>query len=331
MSFKNNIVVFGCKSTTKFLCEFLISIGKLKCIITIDEGLAKKNDVADYYSLSDFALKNDIQIYFAKSYSLNDNHDLSFCNKLGIDLAFVIGWQRLIPKPILSSIKIGAFGMHGSSLNLPLGRGRSPMNWALIEGRKVFYTNLFRYDEGVDSGNILDYYKFSITSKDNAETMHFKNILAMKYLVAKNLESLLENNFILKPQLNITPTYYPKRNPIDSIINWNDDVYNIERFIRAVSYPFNGAFTFINSSKLIIKSAQVFDIQDFGYDEFRAGTVVEIFFPNKLLVKGFGGLLLINEFKSECKVYKLDIFGNNNFLLKNFKLNAERGFDNKDD
>ena len=47
--------------------------------------------------------------------------------------------KRLIPIDILEQFSVGAFGMHGSSMDLPLGRGRSPLNWSLIEGRKFFY------------------------------------------------------------------------------------------------------------------------------------------------------------------------------------------------
>ncbi|MDA9555044.1 formyltransferase family protein [Pelobium sp.] len=327
MKIERKIAVFGCKSTTKFLCEFLATKLKIACIITIDESIALLNNVADYYNLEEFSRENSIQLYYAKNYDLKSADDVHFFKSLEIDLAFVIGWQRLIPEYILSNISIGAFGMHGSSLNLPLGRGRSPMNWALIEGRRVFYTNLFKYDEGIDSGAILDSYKFSINENDNAETMHFKNMLAMQYLIKNNIENLLVNNFSLKIQNEIIPTYYPKRTPDDSLINWDDDIYNIERFIRAVSPPFGGAFTFINNHKVIIYRAQIFDFQDFGYEDFLPGTIVEIFPNNKILVKGFGGLLLVNEYHSEEKLIKNNRFWDYNCKRRKFQINSIRGFD----
>ena len=149
---------------------------------------------------------------------------------------------------------IGSFGMHGSSMDLPLGRGRSPMNWSLIEGRDIFFTNLFRYDSGVDSGDILDTFRFDILDKDTSETLHFKNTLAMKFLIEKNLDSLLGKDFHLKKQKNISPTYYPKRTPDDSLIDWNSNINDLDRFIRAVTKPFNGAFTFCCKKSLYILS-----------------------------------------------------------------------------
>ena len=64
-----------------------------------------------------------------------------------------MGWQRLIPDNILSSTKIGIFGMHGSSEGLPKGRGRSPLNWSLILNYKYFSTSLIKYDNSINSKN----------------------------------------------------------------------------------------------------------------------------------------------------------------------------------
>ena len=183
--------IFGCKNTTKFLIESLSKRIDIDYLITIDEEKGKKFDVADYCDLTETANKYDINVYKSKTYSLKRKEDIDYIKSLNIDVAFVVGWQRIVPGEILDSMSIGSFGMHGSSMDLPLGRGRSPMNWSIIEGRKYFYTNLFRYDSGVDSGDVLDTFKFDITHRDTAETMHFKNTLAMKYLIERNLDRLL--------------------------------------------------------------------------------------------------------------------------------------------
>ena len=205
--------IFGCKHTTKFLIESLSDKMIIDYLITIDEEKGKKFDVADYCDLTETANKYGINVYKSKTYSLKRKEDIEYINSLNIDIAFVAGWQRIVPGKILDGMSIGSFGMHGSSMDLPLGRGRSPMNWSIIEGRNYFYTNLFKYDSGVDSGDVLDTFKFDITHRDTAETMHFKNTLAMKYLIERNLDKLSSGDFTLKKQKDITPTYYPKRTP----------------------------------------------------------------------------------------------------------------------
>ncbi len=324
----NKIAFFGCKATTRFLLENLDLPFPIQYLITIDPAKGEKFQVADYCDLKAFAESKEIEVYQSRYYSLKHEEDLKQIKELQIDLAFVMGWQRLIPGEILASLTVGAFGMHGSSMNLPLGRGRSPMNWSIIEGRKAFYTNLFKYDPGVDSGDVMDTFKFEIGGRDTAETLHYKNTLAMKYLIERNIERLVKNDFQVFPQDDtVTPTYYPKRTPADSLLNWNQEVYALERFIRAVTKPFNGAFTFVGPDKLIIYSAQVFDVHDFGYQQAKPGTIVAVFDNGKFLVRCYGGLLLVSDFETEAKLTKGVTFHDNGLERKEFPRNPLGFFD----
>jgi len=324
----DNIALFGCKSTTRFLFDNLRLPFPIRHLITIDPDLGKRHEVADYMDLKASFESRNVRVYQARSYSLKHADDQAYIRQLDIDIAFVIGWQRLIPAEILHSFRIGAFGMHGSSMNLPLGRGRSPMNWSIIEGRHVFYTNLFRYDAGVDSGDVVDTFKFGIGPRDTGETLHFKNTLAMKYLIERNIERLSHNQFSVFPQDRaVQPTYYPKREPADSLIDWSQDVHALERFVRAVTRPFNGAFSFIGEEKVTLWDAQVFDLQDFGYEALRAGTVAAVFENGKFLVKCYGGLLLVHQYEAGCPIEAGQCFHNNGWAHRNFPRNAAGNFD----
>ena len=57
--------------------------------------------------------------------TLKSDRELAFFANENIDLVILGGWQRLVPPQILAQINI-AIGQHGSSENLPRGRGRSP-------------------------------------------------------------------------------------------------------------------------------------------------------------------------------------------------------------
>lgn len=322
------IAIFGCKATTWFLLENLRIPYPIRHLITISPAMGEKHEVADYMDLKALCEARGIEVYQARTYSLKNEADQEYIKSLQLDIAFVMGWQRLIPSEVLSSLRIGAFGMHGSSMNLPLGRGRSPMNWSIIEGRQVFYTNLFRYDPGVDSGDVVDTFKFQVTGRDTAETMHFKNTLSMKHLIEQNMERLVQNTFTATPQdASITPTYYPKRSPADSLIDWEQDVQDIERFIRAVTRPFNGAFTFAGDRQITLLDAQVFDLNEFGYTDLRPGTVAAVFESGKFLVKCYGGLLLINAFEAAFELKKGMQFHSNGLLTKRFERNDLGYFD----
>jgi len=300
------IGIFGCKSTTIFLLESLEVVTEIDCVITISPEAGEKNKVADYVDLEEYCRNRGINYYVANRYDLKDEQDIKSFKEIKLDIAFVIGWQRLIPKDVLQTFSIGVFGMHGSTDDLPVGRGRSPMNWALIEQRKHFFTNIFRYDPGVDSGDILDTFAFSIQPDDTGETMHYKNVLAMKTLILRNINYLTSGNISLKKQKNSVPTYYPKRSPNDGVIDWNRDIFQVEAFVRAVTKPFDGAFSFLNDEKVVIWRASIFetDLVGFGYRDEPFGAIVEVYPSGKFLIKCRGGLLIVHDYETDVNVEK---------------------------
>ena len=223
------ITLFGCKDTTLYLSNFLKELDVKIDLITIAPETAKTNEVAGYLDLT---LHKELfqSIYQVSSYSLKNKSDVDFLRAKNINsLGLCVGWQRLIPNLVLDLFTVGVFGMHGSARDLPFGKGRSPINWAILEDRKFFHTNLFKYLPGVDSGPIVSSHTFSILKFDNAETLHYKNTMAMCHLVQKNLNKLLDGSIKSRPQNNIKrESFYPKRSPNDGQIDWKDDIFNID-------------------------------------------------------------------------------------------------------
>ena len=324
-----NIVLFGCTDKTLHAARYLSKLGLQIDLITISPITAVANKVAGYTDLT-VNKKLFSSIYISESYALKTKKDKdNFRTIKKLKLGFSCGWQRLIPSEILDCFVIGVFGMHGSSRNLPFGKGRSPMNWSLIEGRKWFHTNLYKYQSDVDNGPVVDTYTFSINSSDTAETMHYKNILAMCYLIKKNLKALIDGTIKVKPQLIANgESFYPKRAPADGVIDWRDDIFNIERLIRAVTNPFYGAFSFLNGIEVIILRSSILytDIEQHPFKEATFGEVLDVFPNNKFLVRCSGGVLLVHEYKGDTPLVGVK-FDEHEGALKSFERNHYGFFD----
>lgn len=325
------IGVFGCKTTSAFLASHLHRQHGLDAVITIAPDSARKADVADYCDLRPLCAVSGIPVHEAARYSLKCETDVQAIAAMRLDVGFVIGWQRLVPADVLRCFPIGVFGMHGSTDDLPIGRGRSPMNWALLERRQFFHTNLFRYDPGVDSGDILDTFTFSIQAADTAETMHYKNLLAMKLLIDRNLPQFGKGPLQLRRQRDTEPTYYPKRDPDDSLIDWRQDIFQIEAHARAVARPFNGAFTFLGDHRMTIWRCAIFetDLVDYGYRTRPAGEILEVFPSAKFLVRCRGGLLLVHEYESAGEIRPGAVLQSPTDRIRTFPRNACGYFDAK--
>ena len=290
------IVMCGCHIAGKKIVESLIEEGiKFSYFVCLTEEQATTHNISGYYNYTTLAKKNGIPVYYPAKYSLDTNQDRKFFSENQFDLLIQGGWQRLFPQNVLKTLSIGAIGGHGSSDFLPKGRGRSPLNWSIIEGKKRFINQLFLITPDADDGDVFDYEDFDILNSDDINTLYMKLSLTTSKMLIRSLPELLEGKIQLEKQVGV-PSFYKKRNPEDALINWESmDVFQIDRIIRAVTKPYPGARANLNNSSIIIWKARVFDTRMF-YKNLSYGAVIATF-NNDLIVQCRGGLLLVEEYE----------------------------------
>lgn len=294
------IAVLGCKWTTyDLLYDFEEYLGLSPTVVfSLPRAIADKNQVAGYAGeeLVGLCDQRDWPLEMVSSYNLAEGEDTVRFRNWEIDLLIVIGWERLIPESVLESLQMFACGMHGSAYGLPRGRGRSPLNWALITHRTRFITSLFRYTPGIDDGDIIGSRTFEINLHDDIESLHLKNRISMSLLLKEYLP-LIEHgvlNFVKQPPGQ--PSYYPRRRPQDSLIDWSSSSQGIYDLIRAVSPPYPPAFCSYGGSRMDIISAHPFDADLFPSSVI-PGTIVERSITrDRLVVKTGDGSMLVRHF-----------------------------------
>ena len=291
----SKIVFCGCSAAGFEVLNFLISKNfEISYIVSLNPEQAIQYNVSGYASFDEIARKNKIPIYFPKTYSLKDKSDVDFFEKNNFNLLLIGGWQRLIPEIILKKLKIGGIGFHGSSEFLPKGRGRSPVNWSLIEGKTQFILHAFLMTPGIDDGDVITHEIFDINEWDTCQSLYYKISIIQKRILEEFIPKLLSNNFKHIPQTG-EPSYYEKRTPDDGLIDWSKSVHEIYNFVRALTRPYPGAFTFLNGQRLNIWKSQPFDSK-IKY-ESKNGQIVEKFSTGDFVVKCNDGTLLITEYE----------------------------------
>ena len=240
---EKRICMVGCFESGLEIIRYLKECGvKVTHIVTISPELSSKHNVSGYVDYRSFSEKHDIELYFAKRYDLKCEQDLDYFKSNQFDLLFIGGWNRLIPSEVLSELSFGGIGVHGSPEFLPMGRGRSPMNWALIEGKTRFIMHLFKLAPGIDDGDIIEYGHFQINCHDTIKTLYMKYSIVVKRMLGECIPKILDGSVELTAQVG-APEYYPKRTPEDGAIDWEkSDLGQIYNFIRAQSSPYPGAF-----------------------------------------------------------------------------------------
>lgn len=295
---KYRLAVFGVKDTSENIVEFIHkNIRPVDLVITISREVLNRNQVSGFKGLSVLTEKYGIPVFEADSYFLTDKKTRKFMEENEFEIAISMGWQRLIPKDVLDKFQYGVYGFHGNCGYLPFGRGRSPLNWSIIQGDTRFNLNLFRYDENADSPNVFSTEMFSLTVHDDIRTAQYKNMICSKNLIRKLLKAYEEKNIQIRQESKDFDSWYMKRTAADGKIDFRGRTRDIYNLIRGVAAPFPGAFAMCAGEKVTVWEAHPFD-EMIDFSAYTPGEVVDVF-DGKPVVRTVDGSLLIDRY--ECR------------------------------
>jgi methionyl-tRNA formyltransferase len=201
------------------------------------------------------------------------------------------GYRRLIPERIIKKAAIAALGVHFSPL--PRYRGFAPLNWVLINGEHETAVNLFCLDKEIDNGDIVDREFVTIDYLDDINTLYEKCLCEFRKLMYRFIPKLESGKFEAEKQDSSKATYACARSPEDGIINWNRGSREIYNLVRALTYPFPGAYTYFDDQKLYIWSCEEYDIPK--YEGLIPGKVIKIVKGTGIVVLCGTGAVLLKE------------------------------------
>ncbi|MBF8264150.1 MAG: hypothetical protein HW384_14 [Dehalococcoidia bacterium] len=206
----------------------------------------------DYFSeFDDLAKAYNIPLYKVRDVSVPI--DIESLKRLRPDIIFFIGWPQMVREDVLRLPPHGCVGIHPTLL--PQRRGGAPLNWCLIDGLDRSGVSLIYLESGVDSGDIIAQRPFKIELEDNIKTVLDK-VTAISAEMVKESYPLLEKGIAPRiPQDHRIATYTWRRRPEQGLIDWNRTSLSLYNWVRALSSPFPGAFTFCNGRKLLVWEA----------------------------------------------------------------------------
>ena len=202
----------------------------------------------------------------------------------------VVSWRYMIPPRVYRRPRLGTFVLHDSLL--PTYRGFSPTVWSIINGEDHTGVTLFEIAEEVDSGDLVDQQRVPVGLDDTIAVVIERVTQTYLDLLERNLTRLIDGSAPRHPQDHSQATYTCKRNLEDNRINWSASSSKIHNLIRAVSWPYPGAYTTLAKRMLRVWSAQ--RLADFrSYVGRIPGRIVEIRGgEGSVVLTGDGALLL---------------------------------------
>jgi methionyl-tRNA formyltransferase len=188
--------------------------------------------------------------------SINERAAIALLRRLDLDLVFVIGWTQILRPEVLQLARVGMIGAHASLL--PADRGRAPINWALIRGATGTGNTLFWLTEGVDAGAIIDQMPIPISPYDTCDSLYRRVAMTNRDMILRALPQLLAGEHPGRPQQHAPTPPLPGRHPEDGLVDWTRPSTDIYNFVRALTRPYPGAFSFHGDERFTIWQCALF-------------------------------------------------------------------------
>lgn len=201
-----------------------------------------------FASVRELAWQNYLPVYQPED--PNDPAFVEVMRKLAPDFLFSCYYRHMLKQPLLDLPQRGALNMHGSLL--PKYRGRVPVNWVLVHGETETGVTLHYMVAKADQGDIVGQRRVPITLEDTALTLFAKMTAAAAEVMGEAYPLLRAGKAPRLRQDHSQASYFGGRKPEDGRIDWTNSAQGIYNLVRAVTFPYPGAFTTLGDRRLFV-------------------------------------------------------------------------------
>ena len=165
------------------------------------------------------------------------------------DLLIVVAYGQIIPQAILDISKYGNINVHPSLL--PLYRGASPIQSAILNGEKETGVTIMLMDEKMDHGPILSQKKYHLNGEETNESLHQELAMIGVPLLLQTITDFLGGRIAPIEQDHNQATFCRSISKEDAKIDWSQPAEIIKKKIYSF-YPWPATWTSYNGKRLKI-------------------------------------------------------------------------------
>ncbi len=142
------------------------------------------------------AQENNIPVYQPKT--LKDGEAFRLLSEISPEMIVVVAYGRILPKEIIEMPVYGCVNIHASLL--PEYRGSSPIQQAILDGKKETGVTAMYMDEGIDTGDMLMKTVLPIGENETADELHDRLSAAGAELIVKVVHAAAEGTLTREKQ-----------------------------------------------------------------------------------------------------------------------------------
>lgn len=217
-------------------------------VVTQPDRVRGRNNKVTFSPVKELALKLSLKVYQYERISREGVEDI---RKLEPDVMVTCAFGQILSREILSIPKYGIINVHASLL--PLFRGSSPIQRAILTGERETGISIMRTEYEVDSGDILLQKRTDIYEKETAgELFERLSHLGASALI-EGIDLIDRGEAVYTPQDNSKASYYPMLKKEDGIIDFSTTYSELDCFVRGMT-PWPSAYTYMNGESMKVFS-----------------------------------------------------------------------------
>jgi methionyl-tRNA formyltransferase len=247
--FGNERLATGLKSTDAPTLKKLIENG-YEVAAVVSNFTAGRSRNARKLEIAEVAERHNIPVMLPTHVG-NIKDDIK---ELNADFGVLVAYGRIIPANIIDIFPHGIINIHPSLL--PEYRGPTPIEQAILAGKKETGTSIMRLVDEMDAGPVYAQSKLELSGNETKETLAKYLLDLGGQLLIENLPAILDGSLQSNPQDNSKATYTKLLNKEDGLVSQKKPADVIERQVRAFAgFPKSRAI--INGQAIIITKARV--------------------------------------------------------------------------
>ena len=165
------------------------------------------------------------------------------------DVVVVVAYGQILPKEVLDIPSVTCLNLHASIL--PLYRGASPIQGAVLAGDCQSGMTVMYMDEGLDTGDVLLVHKVDLKPGETGGSLHDRLAEIGPIALMKALKMLGEGKAPRSPQDENAASHKGKLQRADGAIDWRLGARMICRQVHAYD-PWPGTFA-VSGEGVVIK------------------------------------------------------------------------------
>ena len=274
-------------------------------VLTQPDKRRKRGNIKVESAVSKTASKHSLEIL--KPVQIDDSFKNTILG-MEFDVLLVSAYGKILPCWLLNHPKLMAVNIHYSLL--PLYRGASPIQSAILNGDKQTGITFIKMSERMDEGDMIEQYKININNEWRKDDLENKLCDLTISKIGKILDSIEKSKYLLVKQNAEEASYCHKIKKEDGVIDFNNTSSNIfNRFKALNEWP---GVSFLHNN-LVIK------IHNMAIQECNADVI-----PGKIIRFDKDGIAF-KTIDSSIVITHLQ-FPNKNIISSNDAFNAYKDF-----